>query len=390
MGNQENTVETSRATPYNLAAGVLFAVLAFWQLLWQFVPGAVTSKYRMPWLAVFAIMSITTILKKRNQLPIITISAIAILHFADFIRYILAVSGFGMAFNFFYYVLEILADICLLCIATANCTDLFLKQRGKINKLWLIPTILLIAGNILLVYRDLDFVTIGWSSTYDIDLLGAYTSYLRFALEDTMGTLITAIAFLFSALWFVFPNRKLKQDTVTKNEEFNGNNYAQSEAYCGLGKHVLLLLFTFGIWYLIWIYRITGYLNCVEDEEPRNPTTKLLLCLFVPFYPIYWVYKSSQRIDKLARAKGLSSDLSTLCLILAIFVGIIPPILMQDKINAIISAEDKYFQNEPKATKPTTPGLGAAEELKTYKELLDSGTITQEEFDAKKKQLLNL
>ena len=34
--------------------------------------------------------------------------------------------------------------------------------------------------------------------------------------------------------------------------------------------------------------------------------------------------------------------------------------------------------------------LGVAEELKTYKELLDEGVITQEEFDRKKQQLLNL
>ena len=31
-----------------------------------------------------------------------------------------------------------------------------------------------------------------------------------------------------------------------------------------------------------------------------------------------------------------------------------------------------------------------ADELKKYKELLDEGIISQEEFDAKKKQLLNL
>ena len=31
-----------------------------------------------------------------------------------------------------------------------------------------------------------------------------------------------------------------------------------------------------------------------------------------------------------------------------------------------------------------------ADEIKKYKELLDSGIITQEEFDAKKKQLLGL
>ena len=34
--------------------------------------------------------------------------------------------------------------------------------------------------------------------------------------------------------------------------------------------------------------------------------------------------------------------------------------------------------------------LSAADELKKFKELLDSGVITQEEFDAKKKQLLGL
>lgn len=34
--------------------------------------------------------------------------------------------------------------------------------------------------------------------------------------------------------------------------------------------------------------------------------------------------------------------------------------------------------------------IGGADKLKMYKELLDSGTITQEEFDAKKKQILGL
>ena len=35
-------------------------------------------------------------------------------------------------------------------------------------------------------------------------------------------------------------------------------------------------------------------------------------------------------------------------------------------------------------------GVDAADQLKKFKELLDSGVITQEEFDAKKKQLLGL
>ena len=36
------------------------------------------------------------------------------------------------------------------------------------------------------------------------------------------------------------------------------------------------------------------------------------------------------------------------------------------------------------------PPISAADELKKFKELLDMGIITQEEFDAKKKELLGL
>ncbi|MBQ2940785.1 MAG: SHOCT domain-containing protein [Clostridia bacterium] len=39
---------------------------------------------------------------------------------------------------------------------------------------------------------------------------------------------------------------------------------------------------------------------------------------------------------------------------------------------------------------PVAESTSNADELKKYKELLDSGVITQEEFDAKKKQLLGL
>lgn len=51
------------------------------------------------------------------------------------------------------------------------------------------------------------------------------------------------------------------------------------------------------------------------------------------------------------------------------------------------------FRKLAEKTKGATPSesvLSATDELKKYKELLDSGVITQEEFDAKKKQLLNL
>ena len=71
--------------------------------------------------------------------------------------------------------------------------------------------------------------------------------------------------------------------------------------------------------------------------------------------------------------------------------------IMQDKINGIAKSQNGAKQSgatagsnvvvEPYA--PAQAELGVAAELKTYKELLDSGAITQEEFDKKKKQLLD-
>jgi ATP-dependent DNA helicase RecQ len=58
----------------------------------------------------------------------------------------------------------------------------------------------------------------------------------------------------------------------------------------------------------------------------------------VPFYIIFWTYKTAQRIDSMAMSRGLSSDMAILSLILEIFVPIIPPILLQDKLNAIATA----------------------------------------------------
>lgn len=52
--------------------------------------------------------------------------------------------------------------------------------------------------------------------------------------------------------------------------------------------------------------------------------------------------------------------------------------------------EFKELAEKAKSPTPSASALSAVDELKKFKELLESGVITQEEFDAKKKQLLNL
>ena len=65
-------------------------------------------------------------------------------------------------------------------------------------------------------------------------------------------------------------------------------------------------------------------------------------------------------------------------------VAIIHVNLIPDKNAPQAPVQQNAVPVQPASTK------SAADELKKYKELLDSGVITQEEFNAKKKQLLGL
>lgn len=68
--------------------------------------------------------------------------------------------------------------------------------------------------------------------------------------------------------------------------------------------------------------------------------------------------------------------------------------IYKDKISAAVSIIDdivKKYRNAGTASPvQVVQKTSAADELKKFKELLDMGVITQEEFDAKKKQLLGL
>ncbi len=63
-----------------------------------------------------------------------------------------------------------------------------------------------------------------------------------------------------------------------------------------------------------------------------------------------------------------------------------------DEIHSAISKllVERQGKEEPKTTIKQEVPQSDADEIKKFKNLLDNGTITQEEFDAKKKQLLGL
>lgn len=355
--------ETKNSSWYSTAAGAIFALGGVMQIVqwsaFRFRLGMWPAGYNVQmliWVASYAVLAFALLTKRRDIfLPVgFALAGIACLFSLNFRNVLLLLGNWGMAF-----------------LAVVFVTDYLPQLREQMKKFWFIPPAVLALATLL---------SIGiW-----------FLAFLRL--------FVTCDGAFLAAMWIAYPEG-LPQQTVSASAETGGTTTTPApEVYCGLVKHILLLLFTCGIWLYIWIYRVTGYTNNVQGEENRNPTNKLLLCLFVPFYVIYWMYKTAQRLDKMAAAKNIPSDLSTLCLILAIFVPIIPPILMQDKLNAIVAptaAPAAYAA--PAAPVAPTPAPAApasvseaADDLMKLKELLDAGILTQEEFDAKKKQLLGL
>lgn len=129
----------------------------------------------------------------------------------------------------------------------------------------------------------------------------------------------------------------------------------------------------------------------------------MLLTLIVGTICYFWLRKmnlvvSDKRVYGQA-AFGRQVDLP-LDSITAIGKGIIKGIAITTASGAIkfkcIKNRDEIYETigkllvERQASKTTSNETSSADDLKKYKDLLDTGVISQEEFDAKKKQILGV
>ena len=120
-----------------------------------------------------------------------------------------------------------------------------------------------------------------------------------------------------------------KEDVVYDREKQLG--------FVRMYEHVIYLLFTCGVWELVWLYRTTKTLNEYRGEydKERDPLACLLLSMFIPFYYLYWLYKTCKIMERKAEEQGDSCSLAVLCVVLTFIVGIVPPILVQLRLNDI-------------------------------------------------------
>ncbi len=243
------------------------------------------------------------------------------------------------------------------------------KNSNDTNKLWIVSVVF------EAIYIIFCFAVYLFYGNYILGIL-------KFVFAELL--LITGIVFFGMA-------KSILNKTDCENADYS-NTPKRTDGYCDMTKHILLLVFIGSIWQYIWVYRITDYLNITSNEEKRNPTSKLLLCMFVPFYYIYWIYQSARRIEILAKEKNIDSDIVTLSTVLSLFIGIVPPIIMQHKLNQVCKKEKEIPQtsNTNITEQNITNNTDKSNEIRNYKKLLDDGIISQEEFEAKKKQLLGL
>ena len=245
--------------------------------------------------------------------------------------------------------------------------------------------------------RDLSLEYLWWSPC--LYLLALYIPWLSLYSPNNIYAILNDVSFsnisteIILLIIYLIANLALLFEFRTQNLQKYPRQqvtFSHTDGYFSMLTHVLLLIFTYIFWYYIWIHRTTKYLLCYPNDFKHKPSTTILLCLFVPFYALFWLYHMAQHVDTIAKTKGIHSEIALPTLLLSIFFTIAAPIVLQHKINEIeqptVATVTKDNISETATDHTTLP----IEDIKKLKALLDDGIITEEEFETKKKQLLNL
>ena len=366
---QSSPLVMEKKLPINIIGGIIFIILGIWSMGSVFSAGYMAFWHILE-TGAFVLLAVAMLSKTRYPLVPIALAAETLCSLVYLInglingKYTTEIMSYYSYYDETHFnLLCILPDLLSLLAVGAACfavfamgTNLLEKYRKTAENLWFVPALIEVASILLSIILYIAFYALNIFNIYWIYGWYSFSSFL-YGLLYTAGLAAVLLNLKYpecAAQRQEAPSAEADQQGAQgaqgdQNDQsaqyasrsassavYTTQNVTRPDGYCSMVKHVLLLIFTFGIWQLIWIYRTTRYLNCVTAEPPRNPTTKLLLCMFVPFYIIYWMYKHAKYIDILAAEKGIPSDIGVLCLVLEFFVPIVPPILMQDKLNTIV------------------------------------------------------
>ena len=365
-------------------AAILFAVLAGSQLLSNlpYVFGlsmgiiATSTLMTILFIAGYAVVAYALFIGRRDKVLVAGFGLLAAAKLFTF----LAGFGNGLFYTNSWYdgyqislfvvlpaLIDLLGYLAACFVAVALLTEYLSNYKERAVKLWFVPAILIAATFPVAFVVYIFTMMSGWWIGGSV-----FVGIIPF-----VGRIITTAAFFFAMSWIVNPDGAPAIFALpgrADNADATQKTVVEDAAYCGLFKHTLLSFLTLGIWPLIWIYRRTGFLNCVEDEPKQTPLYQLLLCMFVPFYMIYWTYVNAKRLEKYAASKGAVCEISTLCLITSLTGTLIPSILMQEKINMCLAVKEVEASSETEEADSTEET--ATEEVKiTFSEKAKVGLV---------------
>ena len=165
----------------------------------------------------------------------------------------------------------------------------------------------------------------------------------------------------------VYKSYRIKSASFEKTKVCK--SYLQfKDNYINIFNHLVLMFVTFGVWKLIWVYRTTRMLNLVKGESYRSPIKKMLLCLFIPLYSIYWNYKTAIRLDNLYSQYNMDCDVSKACLVCGcLLINInVSSIVIQNKINELALMAKDNGGNEIEYSKDIIANYTLEENVEKY------------------------
>ena len=324
--------------------GSIAALLAIMNFIRMFT-GHVGGFYSFLLFAAFGAAAVFMFLDKGKLFPAI---CCAVLTLAAFLQLFKRYHHGIWYLMILVYLLEFVAYAAMAALAYIYTTNV--PIRKKLRPFWFIP------GGVLLINAFFDLI---------VRAITCIVSHSRYNVGPAVYYIIEAIALVGLSMWLVqskfyryvpkpkpaAPAAPVAQPQAARQAQ-PVNNGAQTAAatqtrsgavdgFCSMGKHVALLLFTFGVWSFIWTYRTTRVLSNVEGEPFRSPGSTLVKCMLIPFYYFYWLGFTAARLDILSQARGIPSNLKTPCILLTIFVWFFPiaPIMLQKRINQLSTME---------------------------------------------------
>lgn len=163
-------------------------------------------------------------------------------------------------------------------------------------------------------------------------------------------------------------------------------------------KTVLLTIITFGIFGIVWLLRLIKTQLFLKSNTHKSSVMQLVLILFVPFYIIFWLYKTESDFYKLRHMYTSSKDNSNLYLIISILgFGFLALLLLQNDTNEYLLKNENVTiisQNGLDDLKPSIPNESNLQEnsieqkLIKLKDLRDRNLIDDDEYKLEKGKLL--